>query len=173
MWIFTYGGGGIRFIVGFQPLVVISPIASSIRWCMQLYACELMWTCLVWAERSTPDSFWMPSHLFNSATSEQKWMTQTIYTDSEPSSRLPNSLMPSAKLRSANLPVFWCDVVGGQTTASRTPSGRSNHCATQGRFSTMDTFTELLARLRFEILNWEKNIEILSVHHMARRSSKL
>ncbi len=40
-----------------QPLMVISPTASWIRWCMQVYACELMWTCLVWAERSTPDSF--------------------------------------------------------------------------------------------------------------------
>ncbi len=44
--------------------------------------------------------------------------------------------MPSAKLRSAKLPGFlclWCDVVGNRTPASRTPSGRSNHCATQGR----------------------------------------
>ncbi len=50
------GGGGIRLIVGFQPLMIISPTASWIQWCMQVYACELMWTCLVWAERSTPDS---------------------------------------------------------------------------------------------------------------------
>ncbi len=58
---------------------------------------ELMWTCLVWAERSTFDSFWVPSHRFNSTTGEQKGITQTIYTDSEPPSRMPNSLMPSAK----------------------------------------------------------------------------
>ncbi len=32
------GGGGIRLIVGFQPLMVISPTASWIRWCMQVYA---------------------------------------------------------------------------------------------------------------------------------------
>ncbi len=32
------GGGCIRLIVGFQPLTVISPAASWIRWCMQLYA---------------------------------------------------------------------------------------------------------------------------------------
>ncbi len=31
-------GGGIRLIVGFQPLMVISPTASWIRWCMQVYA---------------------------------------------------------------------------------------------------------------------------------------
>ncbi len=67
---------------------------------------DLMWTCLVWAERSTPNSFWVPSHRFNSAKGEQKGITQTIYTDSEPPSRMPNSLMPSAKLRSANLPFF-------------------------------------------------------------------
>ncbi len=58
----------------------------------------LMWTCLVWAEQSTLDSFWVPSHRLNSATGEQKGITQTIYTDSEPPSRLPNSLMPSVKL---------------------------------------------------------------------------
>ncbi len=98
--------GGIRLIVGFQPLMAISPTASWIRWCMQVYVCELMWTGLVWDERYTPDSFWVPNHQFNSATGEQKGITQTIYTDSEPPSRLPNSLMPSAKLRSANLPVF-------------------------------------------------------------------
>ncbi len=40
-----------------------------------------MWTYLVWAERSTPDNFWLPSHRFNSATGEQKGITQTIYTD--------------------------------------------------------------------------------------------
>ncbi len=97
-------GGWIRLIVGFLPLMVISPTASWIRWCMQVYV--LMWTCLVWAEQSTPDSFYVPSHRFNSATGEQKWITQTIYTDSEPPSRMPNSLMPSAKLRSANLPLF-------------------------------------------------------------------
>ncbi len=70
--------------------------------------CEviLMWTCLVWAERSTPDNFWGPSQRFNSTTGEQKVITKTIYTDSEPPSRMPSSLMPSAKLRSANLPFF-------------------------------------------------------------------
>ncbi len=30
-------GGWIRLIVGFQPLMVISPTASWIRWCMQVY----------------------------------------------------------------------------------------------------------------------------------------
>ncbi len=39
------GGGGIRLIVGFQPPMVISPTASCIRWCMQVFARELMWTC--------------------------------------------------------------------------------------------------------------------------------
>ncbi len=35
------GGGGeeIRLIVGFQPLMVISPTASWIRWWVQVYAC--------------------------------------------------------------------------------------------------------------------------------------
>ncbi len=30
-------GGWIKLIVGFQPLMVISPTASWIRWCMQVY----------------------------------------------------------------------------------------------------------------------------------------
>ncbi len=67
---------------------------------------DLMWTGLVWAERSTPDNFWVPSHQFNPTTDEQKGITQTIYTDSEPPSWMPNSLMPSANLRSANLLFF-------------------------------------------------------------------
>ena len=62
-----------------------------------------MWTCLVWGERSTLDSFGVASHKFNCTTGEQNWITQTIYTDSEPPSP---SLVPSAKLRSAHLPVF-------------------------------------------------------------------
>ena len=41
------GSGGVKLIVGFQPLIVISPTASWIRWCMQVHAGELMWTCLV------------------------------------------------------------------------------------------------------------------------------
>ncbi len=92
-----------------------------------MYACELMWTRLVWAPPSTPYSFWVPSHRFNSTTGEQKGITRAIYTDSEPPSQLPNSLMPSAKLRSANLPLFTslvshalCGLVG---TCNRTFGG--------------------------------------------------
>ncbi len=32
-----YSGGGIKLIVGLQPLMVISLTASWIRWCMQVY----------------------------------------------------------------------------------------------------------------------------------------
>ena len=79
-----------------------------------------------------------PIHRFDSATGEQKWITQTNYTDSEPPSRLTNSLMPSTKLRSANLPFLslWCDAFRDRTPASRTPSGGSNHCATRGWYPT-------------------------------------
>ncbi len=65
-----------------------------------------MWSCLVGPNELRPTMFWVPSHRFNSATGEQKGIAQTIYSDSEPPSRVPNSLMPSAKLRSANLPFF-------------------------------------------------------------------
>ncbi len=72
----------------------------------------------------------VPSHRFNSATGEQKGITQAICTDSELASRLANSLMPSA-----NLQIFtsWCDTVRDRTQASRTLSGRSNHYATEGK----------------------------------------
>ncbi len=119
-------GRGIRLIVGFQPLMVISPTASWIRWCRQVYACELMWTCLVWSERSTPDSFWVRSHWFNSATGEKKGITQTIYTDPEPPSRLPNSLMSNAKLRSGNLPAFTSLVWRGRGSNPRPPAPRAD-----------------------------------------------
>ena len=103
--------------------MVISPTARWIRWSIQVYACELMWTCLVWAERSTPDTFWV-----------------TIYTVSEPPSQLSNSLMPSAKPRIANLQFLrlWYDAVGDRTPPSRTPSGRSSHYATRGRSRETD-----------------------------------
>ncbi len=45
------------------------------------------------------------------ARGEQKGITLTIYTDPEPPSRLPNSLMPSGKLRSANLPLCYAGAV--------------------------------------------------------------
>ncbi len=63
----------------------------------------------------------MPSHRFNSATGEQKWITQIIYTDSEPPSRMPNSLMPSAKLRSANLPFLTSLVWRGRESSPGLP----------------------------------------------------
>ncbi len=163
---FPSGRGWIRLIVGFQPLMVISPPASWIRWCMQVYACELMWTCLVWPKRSTPDSFWVPSHRFNSATGELKWITQTIYTDSEAPSRLPNSLIPSAKLRRANLPLFLTSLVwrgrGSNPAPSRTPSGRSNHCATQGRWVPVGIWSQPGGWERLETLTTRKRVSTYS-----------
>ena len=38
---------------------------------------------IVWAERSAPDSFWVPDHRLNSATGEQREIIQTNI-DSEP-----------------------------------------------------------------------------------------
>ncbi len=90
----------------------------------------LMWTCLVWTERSTPDNFWVPSHRFNSATCEHKGITQTIYTDSEPPSRMPNSLMPSAKLRSARLLIFYVFVVTRSGIEPRPPAPRADALTT-------------------------------------------
>ncbi len=80
--IFGVGGGGIRLIVGFQPLMVISQTASWIRWCMQVNAWwfNVDLSCLGrtiyarqflgakppiqvrhrWAERNHPDHLYWP-----------------------------------------------------------------------------------------------------------------
>ena len=101
------GGGGLKLMVGFQPFMVISPTVSCIRWCMQVYGWWFINVDLSCLGRTIyARQFCVPSHRFNSATGEQKGITRTIYTDSEPPSRMPNSLMPNAKLRSANLPFF-------------------------------------------------------------------
>ncbi len=119
-------GGGIRLKIVFQPLKIISPTASWIWRCMQV---EVWWvrldpSCLgrtiytqqclgakpptqfhhMWAERNHPDH----------------------YTGSEQPSQFPTSLMPSAKLRSTNLPFlrgfFGVSRSGVWTSASRFPS---------------------------------------------------
>ncbi len=141
--------------------MVISLTASWIRWCMQVYACELMWTCIVWTERSTPDNFGVPSHRFNSAIGKQKGITQTIYTDSEPPSRMPNSLMPNAKLRSANLPFFYILGVtrSGIEPWPPAPRADTNHYATRGRYYLIITYG--LNPLLYEI--WLRNPRELCV----------
>ncbi len=59
----------------------ISPTASSIRWCMQIYSwwCNVDLSCL--GRTIYTRQFLVPSHRFNSATGEQKGITWTIYTD--------------------------------------------------------------------------------------------
>ncbi len=97
---------------------------------------ELMWTCLAWAERSALDNFEVPSHRFNPATGEQKGITQAIYSeisDPEPPSRMPNSLMPSAKLRSANLPFLYLFGVTRSGIEPRPPAPRADVLTTMLR----------------------------------------
>ncbi len=55
---FVGAGGWIGLIVGFQPLMIISTTASWIRWCVQVYACDLMWTCLVLGRTIYARQFW-------------------------------------------------------------------------------------------------------------------
>ncbi len=70
--------GGMGLKVGFQPLKMRSQTTSWIRWCMQVYAGvgvvgELIWTGLVWAERSTPDSFeWQATDSISSQVSSRE-----------------------------------------------------------------------------------------------------
>ncbi len=113
--------GWIRLIVGFQPLMVISPTASWIPWCVQVYACELMWTCLVWAIYDL-----RPRVLGCQATdsippqvSRNKSLRPFILTPSRPVGCLTQTSQTSPFSR------LWCDAVGDRTPASRTPSGRS------------------------------------------------
>ncbi len=91
---------------------------------------ELILARHVWAERSAPDSFWVPSHWLNSAKGEQM-NPSGHYNDSEQASRLPNAVMPSANVRSANLLVFTSLVWRGRGSNPGLPhsSGRSNHYA--------------------------------------------
>ncbi len=100
---FIGGGGGQAYESAFNHSWLYHQLQVGFSGICRCMHGDIMRTGLVWAERSASDNFWVPSHQFNSATSEQKGIPQTIYTDSEPPSRLPNSLMPSAKLRSANL----------------------------------------------------------------------
>ncbi len=66
---------------------------------------------------------------------------------------MPNSLMPSVKLRSANLPFFTSLVWRGRdrTPTSRTPSGCSSHYATRGRFLRW----EILILLSLKIVTFD------------------
>ncbi len=128
--------GGIRLKVGFQPLIVISPAASWIRWCMQVYVGVFVVIC----GKFGPVLFWASTFLWgakslNSATGEQKGITQTNYTDSEQTSRLSNSLMPSAKLNRSNLPLFMSFGVAQSRIEPGPPAPRPDTLTTmlQGR----------------------------------------
>ncbi len=58
--------GSIRRKVDFQPLKTISPTAgciSVVHGCVCRCKCgDLIWTCLVWPEGYTPDSYGVSSH---------------------------------------------------------------------------------------------------------------
>ena len=100
----------------------------------------LIWTLLVWAELSMPDSNWVPSHRLNKATGEEKSITtkwasrnQDHCTDSGQASWLPNSSVPGLKLRFANFPAFgsaWLcqqSYVSNRTCPSSVPRPSVSH----------------------------------------------
>ena len=129
--------GWIRLIVGFQPLMVILPNAfGGVCRCM---CGDLICGPVLFGLKDLPPTILECQATDLIAPGEQKGITQTIYTDSETPSRMPNSLMPSAKLRSANLPFFTSLVWRGRdrTPISHTPNGDSNHYATRGREKVM------------------------------------
>ena len=101
-------GGGGKLKVGFQPLKIIwlqigfDGVCRCVR--VQVRWVNLYLSCLFGTINAL--QFWVPNHWLNSATREQKGITQTIILTPNQASRLPNSLVPNANLRSANLPVF-------------------------------------------------------------------
>ncbi len=92
-----------------------------------VYACELMWTCLVWDEQSTPNNFGVPSHWFNSATGDQKGITQTIYTDSQPDAQLINAMRQAEKRKP---PIFYIFDVTRSEIELRPPTPRADALTT-------------------------------------------
>ncbi len=92
---------------------------------------DLMWTCLVWAERSTPDNFGVPCHRFNSATGEQKRITETIYTDFQPSSRMSNSFNAKRQADKRKPPILYVfGVTRSGIEPGRPPEPRADALAT-------------------------------------------
>ncbi len=76
----SYMGGGVN--QAYSRLSTTDGHITDCNWDSVVYAGACVWvnvdlSCL--------------GRRFNSATGEQRWITQTIYTDSEPPSRLPNS----------------------------------------------------------------------------------
>ncbi len=87
--------------------MVISPTASWIRWCMQGYAWwfNVDLSCLGRTIYAIQFLGAKPLIQFRHRWAEREH-SDHLYC-SEPPSRMPNSLMPSVKLRSANLPFFY------------------------------------------------------------------
>ncbi len=123
-------GVGVRVKVWFKPLEVIPRVISRIRWCMKAYAGVAVVT------KFGPVLFGpydlgpavlgaKPPTQFRHRGVEKNHSAH--FADSEPASRLPNSLGPSAQLRSTNVLRLWCHAVGDRTPGSGVPSGRSNH----------------------------------------------
>ncbi len=114
---------------------------------------DLMWTCLVWAERSTSDKFGCQATDSIPPQVNRKVSLKTIYTDSELPSRMPNSLMPSAKPSSANLPFLTSLGVTLSGIQPRPPAPRA------------DALTTSLRRGGFGLIgsNWAKRLPFMTI----------
>ncbi len=124
-------GGGIRLIVGFQPLMVISQTTSWIRWCMQVYAWwfNVDLSCLgrtIYARQFLGAK---PPIQFRHRWAERNHLDHLYWL-----SGMPNSLMPSWEAQTSHFLRLLYDAVGDRTPASRTSSGCSYHYATWGRY---------------------------------------
>ena len=111
----TGRGEGVRLKVCFQSLKIISPTASWIQWPMQVPRVCMWWVNL--------DLFLLRRTIYarQFASAKPLWRNHSAhYTYSGPTSRLSNSLMPNAKLRSVTFPV----VTSFSMFSGVTPSGK-------------------------------------------------
>ena len=82
---YLFGGGGRgRENQAYSRLSTTHGHITDCKLDSVVYACELMWTWLVGAERSTPNRFWVPSHRFNSVTGELFYLLVHVYKVSLP-----------------------------------------------------------------------------------------
>ena len=70
------GGGGIRLIVGFQPLMATTPTASWIQWCMQVFFSTGLMLMYMYTKSS-----WLTPHICHLIQSIHPFSSpNTVYT---------------------------------------------------------------------------------------------
>ncbi len=111
---------------------------------------ELMLTCLVWAEQSTPDSFGVPSHRFNSAriesVSRKASLRLFILTPSRPVGCLINDKRQVEKRRP---PSFYVSGVTRSGIEPRPPAPRADALTTRLCGGSLDAVGLCVRNLKY------------------------